>query len=76
VGRGHQRVATSGYVGPDRADRDAALAEEDTRLGFDLEVGQGVPLVAGEVANIALHSADVVENAGVDLVDDPLDLVR
>jgi hypothetical protein len=75
VSRRDERVLAAGHIGPRGGDGNVALAEEDPRLGLDLEVLQRVLLVLREAADPRLHRGDVLDDLGRHAGDDLLDLL-
>ena len=70
-----ERVAPARHIGSGRGDGDVALPEEDPRRRLDLEVAQRLPLPAGELGDVVLGRADVVDDLAGQAGDDRVDLV-
>ena len=72
--RGDHRIAPAGHVAADAADRDVAMAEHDAGQGLDLDIAHRFALDLGEIADLRLREADVVERLRRDLRDHRGDL--
>src|ERR1044071_7668773 len=59
--RRDHRIAPAGHITSDIADRDVAMAENDAGQGLDLDIAHRFALDFGEVADLRLREADVVE---------------
>ena len=67
VRRGEQRVLAAGHVAADGVHRDVAVAEHHAGQRLHLDVAQRRALVLGEVADLGLGEADVLEVLGGEL---------
>src|SRR5579884_993289 len=72
--RGDHRIAPARDVTADAADRDVAVSEHHSRQGLDLDILQRGALDLGEVADLRLGEADVVERLRRDPGDEVADL--
>ncbi len=75
VRRRHHRVAAARHIAADAVHRDVAVPEHDARKRLDLEVVERRLLLLGEIADLRLGEADVVEVALADFRDGALDFL-
>ena len=62
--RGDHRVFTTRYIAAHGFDRHIAMAEEDARQSFDLQILQAIALRLCEVADLGLCEMDILQIAG------------
>jgi hypothetical protein len=74
MGGGHHRIFSARHIASDRADRDVLMAEHHAREGLDLHVLDGRALDRGEIADLSLGEADVLQIAWGDLCHGGVDL--